>query len=185
MNAAIAQHLNVPAASILEVQEWARVLWVRVKGLGARFVSKKVSAVEKITRSEAAKQVAKAIEAYSREEYECSIWEKGGRCRIYVKDMGYSNAQAQDQGFVHINTDGTIGFDNLKGRPRGVVESVQELSLQIAEDAEAADAIAQPYKQQPQTIQESWAAYNAANPAGYNRRTGSWDSTLDRDDYEG
>jgi hypothetical protein len=42
MNTAIAQHLNVPVASILEVQEWARVLWVRVKGLGARFVSKKV-----------------------------------------------------------------------------------------------------------------------------------------------
>ena len=143
---------------------------------------------EKITRSEAAKQVAKAIEAYSREEYECSIWEKGGRCRIYVKDMGYKNASAQDQGFVHINTDGTIGFDNLKGRPRGVVESVQALSLQIAEDAEAAEAIAQPYKQQtqqPQTIQESWAAYHKANPAGYNRRAGSWDSTLDRDDYEG
>jgi hypothetical protein len=42
MNTAIAQHLNVTPSAILEVQEWARVLWVRVKGLGARFVSKKV-----------------------------------------------------------------------------------------------------------------------------------------------
>jgi hypothetical protein len=39
---AIAQHLNVAAEAIVEIQEWARVLWVRVKGLGARFVSKKV-----------------------------------------------------------------------------------------------------------------------------------------------
>jgi len=42
MNTAVAQHLNVAAEAILEVQEWARVLWVRVKGIGARFVSKKV-----------------------------------------------------------------------------------------------------------------------------------------------
>jgi len=40
--AAIASHLNVADSAIVEVQEWARVLWVRVKGLGARFVSKKV-----------------------------------------------------------------------------------------------------------------------------------------------
>lgn len=39
---AIANHLNVAASAIVEVQDWARVLWVRVKGLGARFVSKKV-----------------------------------------------------------------------------------------------------------------------------------------------
>lgn len=43
MNTAIAQHLNVVEDAILEVQEWARVLWVRVKGLGCRFVSKKVA----------------------------------------------------------------------------------------------------------------------------------------------
>lgn len=42
MQSAIAQHLNVTESAILEVQEWARVLWVRVRGIGARFVSKKV-----------------------------------------------------------------------------------------------------------------------------------------------
>jgi len=41
---AIANHLNVAESAIVEVQEWARVLWVRVKGLGARFVSKKIGA---------------------------------------------------------------------------------------------------------------------------------------------
>lgn len=48
MNAAIAQHLNVTESAILEVQEWARVLWVRVKGIGARFVSKKVVKVDNV-----------------------------------------------------------------------------------------------------------------------------------------
>ena len=43
---AIAQHLNVADEAIVEIQEWAKVLWVRVKGLGARFVSKKVGAVK-------------------------------------------------------------------------------------------------------------------------------------------
>jgi len=42
MTTAIAQHLNVAESAILEVQEWAHVLWVRVRGVGARFVSKKL-----------------------------------------------------------------------------------------------------------------------------------------------
>lgn len=42
MNAAIAQHLSIAEKAIIEIQEWASVLWVRVKGIGARFVSKKV-----------------------------------------------------------------------------------------------------------------------------------------------
>jgi hypothetical protein len=51
--AAIANHLNVDASAITEVQEWARVLWVRVKGLGARFVSKKVVEVKPVFDLEA------------------------------------------------------------------------------------------------------------------------------------
>lgn len=42
MNAAIAQKLNVLESAIVRVEEWANVLFVVVKGLGARFVSKKV-----------------------------------------------------------------------------------------------------------------------------------------------
>ena len=44
--AAIAKHLNIAEALIAEVQEWAHVLWVRVKGVGARFVSKRVAKME-------------------------------------------------------------------------------------------------------------------------------------------
>jgi hypothetical protein len=156
---------------------------VESKGLGARFVSKKV--VVMITRSEAAQQIADAVEAYDREDYRCSVWEKAGRCRIYIKDMGYANAKAQDQGYIQINTDGTVCFDNLKKLPRGVQKTVEALNLQIARDEEGAEALAKSYIKKPQTIQGSWAAYHADHPAGYNRFTGSWDSALDRDDYEG
>jgi len=48
MNAQIAQHLNVAESAITRVEEWVNVLFVVVKGLGARFVSKKVVAVKTI-----------------------------------------------------------------------------------------------------------------------------------------
>jgi hypothetical protein len=47
MNLAIATKLNVLESSIVRVEEWANVLFVVVKGLGARFVSKKVVEEEK------------------------------------------------------------------------------------------------------------------------------------------
>ncbi len=40
---AIAHHLNLAQDLIVEVQEWARVLWVRIRGMRPRFVSKKVT----------------------------------------------------------------------------------------------------------------------------------------------
>lgn len=39
----IAQHLNLAKELILEVQEWACVLWVRIKGMRPKFVSKKIA----------------------------------------------------------------------------------------------------------------------------------------------
>jgi hypothetical protein len=38
---AIAQHLNIASQAIIEIQEWAQVIWVKFVG-GCRFVSKKV-----------------------------------------------------------------------------------------------------------------------------------------------
>lgn len=46
MNAAIAQHLNILESAIVRVEEWSKVLFVVAKGIGARFVSKKVKQVE-------------------------------------------------------------------------------------------------------------------------------------------
>ena len=48
MNAAIATKLNVLESAIVRVEEWANVLFVVVKGLGARFVSKKVVEIKKM-----------------------------------------------------------------------------------------------------------------------------------------
>lgn len=44
--AAIATKLNVLESAIVRIEEWASVMFVIVKGLGARFVSKKVVEVE-------------------------------------------------------------------------------------------------------------------------------------------
>lgn len=43
---AIASHLNILESAIAEVQEWAKVLWVRFKQGRPRFVSKKVVEVK-------------------------------------------------------------------------------------------------------------------------------------------
>ena len=42
-NTAIAQKLNIVESTIVEIQEWASVLWVRFEG-GCRFVSKMIGA---------------------------------------------------------------------------------------------------------------------------------------------
>jgi hypothetical protein len=54
---AIAQHLNLAEELIVEVQEWARVLWVRIKGMRPKFVSKRVAKSVKLSLEEAAKIV--------------------------------------------------------------------------------------------------------------------------------
>jgi hypothetical protein len=41
---AIATHLNVLETAIVRIEEWASVIFVVAKGLGARFVSKKINA---------------------------------------------------------------------------------------------------------------------------------------------
>jgi hypothetical protein len=46
--AAIATKLNVLESAIVRVEEWASVMFVVVKGLGARFVSKKIVEVKKV-----------------------------------------------------------------------------------------------------------------------------------------
>ena len=38
----IAQHLNVLESAVIRVEEWAHVMFAVVKGIGARFVSKKI-----------------------------------------------------------------------------------------------------------------------------------------------
>lgn len=86
MNSAIAQKLNVLESAIVRVEVWANVLFVVVKGLGARFVSKKI--VEK-------KVMKPALESVG------NRWAKNGMDRLYfepsfiAKMMDISNSQAR------------------------------------------------------------------------------------------
>ena len=52
MNSLIAAKLNVLETAIVRIEEWTHVLFVVVKGLGARFVSKKVVEVKKMTSAD-------------------------------------------------------------------------------------------------------------------------------------
>lgn len=58
---AIAQHLNIASQAIIEVQEWAQVIWVRFVG-GCRFVSKQV--IKVLDTSKASENVRTRISAY-------------------------------------------------------------------------------------------------------------------------
>jgi hypothetical protein len=74
---AIANHLNVAADAIVEVQEWARVLWVRVRGLGARFVSKKVG--QKMEATEATETVLMTAVRIAKKQNELmDLWNRQG-----------------------------------------------------------------------------------------------------------
>lgn len=158
---AIAQHLNIAEFLIAEVQEWAHVLFVRFTSGRPRFVSKKVINMN-ITRTEAAHKIKEALEADTRDKYSVNIWEKGGRCRLYIKDLGYRNRRAQDQGFFGINTDGSFNWDNLKNNSSAldVIRRAIE-GLDILSD-EGAKAMTQSSRR-PLTKQESWAAYHKQN----------------------
>jgi len=88
MNAAIAQHLNVAESAIVRIEEWAHVLFVVCKKLGARFVSKKVVKVEKtqIGFKDAAKALASSLSVAGKK---AKFWDKKeGECRIYTQ-YGY------------------------------------------------------------------------------------------------
>lgn len=76
----IAQHLNLTEELILEIQEWARVLWVRIKGMRPRFVSKKVVAM--ITKEEAEAMIGMPIKGWDK---------KSAEYIQFLKDAGYKN----------------------------------------------------------------------------------------------
>lgn len=76
MNAAIATKLNVLESAIIRVEEWAHVLFVVVKGLGARFVSKKVVELKKMTKINMANRIVSLIGG--------RVWVGGDNVRVYL-----------------------------------------------------------------------------------------------------
>ncbi len=93
---AIAQNLNVAESAILRVEEWANVFFAVVKGLGARFVSKKATAM---TEQIMTPQDLKAIKPLS-----------GGWYEYKGKQIGYSEIAKQfapwveEQGGIHVTS---------------------------------------------------------------------------------
>lgn len=90
--AAIANHLNVAESAIVRVEEWATVLFAVVKGIGARFVSKKIVEDESMTQEQLVEKM---------EEIGGSRWTKGDHDRMYfhgslvAKLLKLSNSKAR------------------------------------------------------------------------------------------
>lgn len=83
---AIATKLNVLESAIVRVEEWASVLFVVVRGLGARFVSKKVVDVKMTaTKLDKANHVANVFAA---EGWKVNVWTGGDKVRVYFGKSG-------------------------------------------------------------------------------------------------
>ena len=91
----VARHLQVAADAIARIEEWANCLFAVVRGMGARFVSKKIMTVEPktITAYDYASGLAKMITDRTK-SYNAKVWQKGDKVRVYVnmlngKGVGY------------------------------------------------------------------------------------------------
>lgn len=89
-------------------------------------------------RNQAANCIKARLESVATEEFKVRIWEEAGRIRLYIKDLGYRNYSAQDQGWLGINTDGSLNWDNIK-RNSGVVKHIRNAvkDFEIAADPNA------------------------------------------------
>lgn len=98
MNTAIAHHLNVTESAIIRVEEWANVIFTVVRGIGARFVSKKVVKMgtkQIVSIDEAAAILNKTIEGkiWNKKEGEVRIYKGQGYIRIAPETMEASQIQ--------------------------------------------------------------------------------------------
>lgn len=121
MNAAIAQHLNICESAIVRVEEWARVLFVVCRKLGARFVSKKVVTVETktYTHYEVADEVCDRINK-SETIFTAKLWsKKSDETRVYVS---YRNkVKVKDCGYVKVCDSGIFRHLTLQA---GTIENL-------------------------------------------------------------
>lgn len=92
----VAQHLQVAADAIARIEEWANCLFAVVRGMGARFVSKKIAMTTQpktITAYDYAAELAKMITDRTK-SYNAKVWQKSDKVRVYVnmlngKGVGY------------------------------------------------------------------------------------------------
>lgn len=140
---AIAQHLNLVEELIVEVQVWAKVLWVRIKGMRPRFVSKKVAKMDK-TPDALAQLLLDAGFA------KASVWEKYGLTRIYTQS-----------GFIELTDEPKIKGGHSKQEKQQILDCLKQWNdgkvSSLSKKKDWKDHLLQ---SQPQTIQDSWDAYH-------------------------
>ena len=85
--AVIARHLNVVESAITRCEEWAKVLFVVVKGLGARFVSKKIMTEESFYVKESSTGVE-----YSKDGV---VFQSGDYCQVVLSTENIRHAIAR------------------------------------------------------------------------------------------
>jgi len=100
--AAVAQHLNVVESAIIKIEEWNNVLFVVVKSLGARFVSKKITE-KKVT-------VKKLIDTKTGTVSYGIITAKGGCYNTYKTERAAKNALAKmSEWYVEYHANSALG----------------------------------------------------------------------------
>jgi hypothetical protein len=115
---AIATHLNVLETTIVRIEEWANVLFVVAKGLGARFVSKKINVEVKVeTRLDRANAIVKEL-GYGK------VWIGGKVIRVYFgSTSGYIEIGTKSVNCQKLNH--SLAFMNI--RDAGLLEVTSDL----------------------------------------------------------
>jgi hypothetical protein len=181
---AIATHLQ--ASKVIEVREWAKVLWVKAIAGGrviCRLVSKKIGATQmEITRS----KYAEIIAAYYKENgLAATVWDKsrdGGKIRVYIKDLSYSSSRARDQGFIEINFNGSVSECLKNNSKAGSLYQgwgeYQVIPYSAHAPRTTAGEVIEKFNQKPQRRGSTEKALDAMHGRG------NWDR-WDLEDYEG
>jgi hypothetical protein len=145
---AIATHLNVIESAIVKAEEWATVLFVVVKGLGARFVSKKIipAAPRPLT--------AEQLEAVGGNR-----WTKGTMDRVYFEISEFvelSNSKARKLSGAKLFFDLVSGeFNSTATVCRDeVTDAIRAIKSQASEIA--AHAAAKNFRNMMQTSTGEW-----------------------------
>lgn len=121
--AAIATKLNVLESAIVQVEEWAHVLFVVVKGLGARFVSKKIG-VEQVKS-----QVRRATWQYG-DNFE--LWIDGSMIESWsTKDFTVGGFLAVFSKKYNLNKEEIEICEGVDNTYRKVVPNHQEILLNM------------------------------------------------------
>jgi len=98
---AIANHLNILDSAIIEIQEWASVLWVKFQG-GVRFVSKRIGA-KKMAKEKTEANLVEDLKNCSVSVRSCDpiqVWEAHPVVSQYLDLSDRQIARAIDKAFA-------------------------------------------------------------------------------------